>query len=113
MRTPDDQPPRALVTGASSGIGAAFARELAARGCDLVLTARRGDRLQALAHQLAMQYGVEAQVLVADLASPDACGKIVAELERRALHVDILINNAGYGVPGSFIASEWPTHKDF
>jgi len=113
MRTPDDQPPRALVTGASSGIGAAFARELAARGCDLVLTARRGDRLQALAHQLAMQYGVEAQVLVADLASPDSCGKIVAELERRALHVDILINNAGYGVPGSFIASEWPTHKDF
>ena len=104
---------RALVTGASAGIGAAFARELAVRGCDLVLTARREDRLQALAHELNMDYGVDAQVLAADLAQPDACEKIVAELERRGLHIDILINNAGYGVPGSFIASEWQTHEDF
>ncbi|MGN6312249.1 MAG: SDR family NAD(P)-dependent oxidoreductase [Rhodanobacteraceae bacterium] len=113
MRTPDDQPPRALVTGASAGIGAAFARELAVRGCNLVLTARRGDRLQALANELRMKYDVDAQVLVADLAQPDACEKIAAALAQRGLRVDILVNNAGYGVPGSFTDSEWRTHEDF
>jgi short-subunit dehydrogenase len=105
--------PRGLVTGASAGIGAAFARELAERGCDLVLTARREDRLLALANELRMKYDIDAQVLTADLAQPDACAKIVGELDRRALRVDILVNNAGYGVPGSFIANEWQTHEDF
>ncbi|HEX6613561.1 MAG TPA: SDR family oxidoreductase [Rhodanobacteraceae bacterium] len=105
--------PRALVTGASSGIGAAFARELAGRGCDLVLTARREDRLQALARELGMKYDVDAQVLVADLAQPDACAKIADALAQRGLRIDILINNAGYGVPGSFVASDWRTHEDF
>jgi len=113
MRTPDDQTPRALVTGASAGIGAAFAQALAARGCDVVLSARRADRLHALARELSMKYGVDAQVLVADLAAPDACEKIARELALRGLRVDFLVNNAGYGVPGSFTANDWRTHEDF
>lgn len=113
MRTPAGQSPRALVTGASSGIGLAFAHELAERGCDLVLTARRQERLQALARGLRANHGVDAQVLAADLAQPDACANMVAELARCNLHIDILINNAGYGVPGNFLASDWITHSDF
>ncbi|HET6905973.1 MAG TPA: SDR family oxidoreductase [Rhodanobacteraceae bacterium] len=113
MRTPDDHTPRALVTGASAGIGAAFARELAVRGCDLVLTARREDRLQALANELRMKYDVDAQVLTADLAQPGACEGIAGEIARRGLRIDILVNNAGYGVPGGFTDSEWRTHEDF
>ena len=104
---------RALVTGASSGIGAAFARELAARGCDLVLTARRADRLRALADELHAKHGVDAQVVAADLSLADAPRQIVEELARRGLHIDILINNAGYGVPGGFLDSDWQTHADF
>ncbi|HEY3521704.1 MAG TPA: SDR family oxidoreductase [Rhodanobacteraceae bacterium] len=113
MRTPDGKTPRALVTGASSGIGAAFARELAARGCDLVLTARREDRLHALADELHARHGIDAQVIAADLSRADAPIRIAGELARRGLHVDILVNNAGYGVPGDFLASDWRTHADF
>lgn len=104
---------RALVTGASAGIGAAFARELAARGCDLVLTARREDRLFALARVLHDSHGIDAQVIAADLADRDAPMLLTAELVQRDLHVDWLINNAGYGVSGSFLANDWRTHDDF
>src|SRR5690348_1476593 len=97
LESPAGVRPRALVTGASAGIGAAFARELAERGCDLVLTARREDRLQALAHELRMKYDVDAQVLAADLAQPGACERIAEALAQHGLRVDILINNAGYG----------------
>ncbi|MBS0432460.1 MAG: SDR family oxidoreductase [Proteobacteria bacterium] len=112
---PDDHAPRrrALVTGASSGIGEAFARELAARGRDLVLTARREDRLHALAEELRAKHGVDARVIAADLAQADAPVRIARELARQALHVDLLVNNAGYGVPGDFLASDWRTHEDF
>ena len=113
MRTPDGKAPRALVTGASSGIGAAFARELAGRGCDLVLTARREDRLRTLADELHARHGIDAQVIPADLARPEAPALIAAEMARRGLTIDILINNAGYGVPGDFLASDWQTHEDF
>ncbi|SRR5579883_488125 len=113
MRTPDGGRPRALVTGASSGIGEEFARQLAARGCDLVLTARREERLRALAGELHAKQGVDAQVVAADLSLADAPQQIVKELVRRGLHIDILINNAGYGVPGGFLDSDWQTHTDF
>src|SRR5262249_53931226 len=89
---------RALVTGASSGIGAVFARELARRGADLVLVARSGGKLAALADELSAEYGVAADVAVADLAKPSAATELAEALRARHLQIDILINNAGFGV---------------
>jgi uncharacterized protein len=91
-----------LVTGASSGIGAAFARALAARGQDVVLVARSGGRLEALAAELSAAHGVRAEVVVADLADPGAPDAIVAELRDRAIEIDTLVNNAGFGTHGEF-----------
>ncbi|MFE0461302.1 SDR family NAD(P)-dependent oxidoreductase [Kitasatospora sp. NPDC058965] len=95
-------PRTALITGASSGLGAEFARQLAARGHDLVLVARSADRLEQLAAELRTGHGVEAHVLVQDLAEPDAAGRIGAELTARRLEVDLLVNNAGFGTCGRF-----------
>ncbi len=92
----------ALITGASEGIGEAFARQLAALGKDLVLVARREERLRALAAELASKRGVQAQVIAADLAQPGAAAALFAETERRGLAVDLLINNAGFGKGGEF-----------
>lgn len=101
----------ALVTGASSGIGSAIARAYAARGVPLILTARRLDRLEALASGLRAQ--VDVQVISADLSDPDAPAQLVAEIERRGLAVRILVNNAGYGVPGRYLRNDWETHARF
>ncbi|GHB05876.1 SDR family NAD(P)-dependent oxidoreductase [Streptomyces termitum] len=92
----------ALVTGASSGLGAEFADQLAAQGHDLVLVARSGDRLAALAERLTSRYGVRAHVLVQDLAEPDAARRVVGRLAERGLGVDLLVNNAGFGTCGRF-----------
>lgn len=89
---------RALVTGASSGIGAVFARELASRGADLVLVARSRDKLSALAAEMNREYGVAAEVAVANLARPSAAEDLAAELSSRDLQIDILVNNAGFGL---------------
>jgi short-subunit dehydrogenase len=89
---------RALVTGASSGIGAAFARELASRGANVVLVARSHDKLTALAQELSDEFGVTADVAVADLAEPSAANRLASELSGRGLQVDILINKAGFGL---------------
>ncbi|TAL72394.1 MAG: SDR family oxidoreductase [Rhodanobacter sp.] len=105
--------PLSLVTGASSGIGAAFAEALAARGHDLVLTARRADRMHALAARLHQQYGCTPTVLPVDLSTDAAPQHLHEALLERGLHVDWLINNAGYGVPGGFIANAWPIHAQF
>jgi short-subunit dehydrogenase len=91
----------ALVTGASSGIGAALARELAARGAKLILTARRRDRLEALAAQLASQ-GTETRILVADLNDPSVPQQIYDATEGSGITLDILVNNAGLGQYGAF-----------
>lgn len=105
--------PLSLITGASAGIGAAFARALAAHGHDLVLTARRTDRLQALADDLQREHGRRCTVLTADLADPHAVEQLCQTLDQQDLMVDWLINNAGYGVPGRFDANDWQVHADF
>lgn len=93
--------PQALITGASSGIGAEFARQLAARGHDLILVARRGDRLRALAGEL----GVPCEVVEADLATDEGVGAVVERIGR-AERLECLVNNAGFGLRGKFLASE-------
>lgn len=97
--------PTALVTGASSGIGAAFARQLAATH-DLILTARRAEVLTQLAEAVG-----HATVIPADLADPLGAKALIAEIERRGLAVDLLINNAGFGVTGP-VAENDPTALD-
>jgi uncharacterized protein len=96
----------ALVTGASKGIGEVFAEHLAARGMNLVLVARSLDVLQRLAKRLSDRYGVQCVVLNADLADPDVTNWIASELERRGIQVDLLVNNAGLGLSGSFLSHE-------
>ncbi len=95
----------ALVTGASAGIGEAFAAELAEAGVNLVLTARRQDRLDSLADRLRAQYGVGVKVIVADLNLPDAPQQIFDATEGSGLAVDVLVNNAGFGEYGEFLLS--------
>jgi uncharacterized protein len=90
----------ALVTGASAGIGWALAEHLAAGGANLVLTARRVDRLQKLAAELTSKRGIEAEVFAADLTRPEAPAEIHAFTEGRRLDIQLLINNAGFGVFG-------------
>lgn len=92
----------ALVTGASAGLGMDFARALAAQGHDLILTARRRDRLDALAAELRAEYGVAVETIAADLAEPGAAARLIAEIGRRGLAVNWLVNNAGFGLSGSF-----------
>jgi len=95
----------ALVTGASAGIGAALARELARQGAKLILTARRIERLNSLAAELATE-GVETRIVVADLGDPAAAQKIYDATAGAGLDVDVLINNAGLGQYGAFHLSE-------
>lgn len=100
-----------LVTGASSGIGAALAREYARRGHPLLLTARRQDKLEDLAHELSLQ--VRCEVIAADLAEPTAPRRLFEETKHRGLDVEVLVNNAGYGLPGTFLAQPWEAHAIF
>jgi short-subunit dehydrogenase len=109
--SPALSPGYALVTGASSGIGEQIAREYARRGVPLVLTARRAERLQALAEELQAQVPVE--VVAADLADPAAPAALASELEQRGVRVRILVNNAGYGLPGRYRSSDWSDHAAF
>ncbi|HSJ45814.1 MAG TPA: SDR family oxidoreductase [Euzebyales bacterium] len=93
---------RALVTGASSGIGEAFARRLAAEGTDLVLVARGRDGLERVADHLRARHGVAVEVLATDLATPDGCAPAVDRLRDSDAVVDLLVNNAGIGTSGLF-----------
>lgn len=103
----------ALITGASSGIGLALAKEFAAHGFSLVLTARRAERLDALARTLTDTYASRVVVIPADLALPESPQVIAEEIERQGIAIDALVNNAGYGVSGLFIEQDWATHRDF
>ena len=100
----------ALITGASSGIGEAFAEVFAAHGFDLVITARREDRLRAVAERLEQRYGIRVLVIVADHSLRDTPARLCAEIASRGLTIDALVNNAGYGVPGAYVASPWERH---
>ncbi|HEX9955819.1 MAG TPA: SDR family NAD(P)-dependent oxidoreductase, partial [Fibrella sp.] len=92
----------ALITGASGGIGEAIAQKLAARNYNLVLIARNAEKLDTLCQQLANQFGIQAQSIVADLRDPLAAGAIFEETQKRRMDVDLLINNAGIGSGGEF-----------
>jgi uncharacterized protein len=100
----------ALVTGASSGIGVEFARQLAARGDDLVLVARSVDKLEKLAAELRSAYGVRAEGIGQDLTAPDAASRVAEEVAARGMTVDLLVNNAGFGTAGRF--AEIPAERD-
>jgi hypothetical protein len=99
----------ALITGASAGIGAAFADVFAAKGFDLVLTARREDKLNAVAAALRERHGRRVDVLVIDHSEPTAAERLCVELDGRGITVDALVNNAGYGVPGLYVNVSWAT----
>jgi len=92
-----------LITGASAGIGEAFARVLATRGDRLILTARREDRLRTLADELKQKHGTECVAIPLDLAASGGAAQLFAETEKRGLAVDLLINNAGFGKYGEFM----------
>lgn len=96
----------ALITGASSGIGAEFARVFAEQGHDLILVARRVDALEAVAGQVEGKYGVRATVLPADLSDPAAPGELFEAINGADLRVDILVNNAGFGLAGEFAETD-------
>jgi uncharacterized protein len=96
----------ALITGASAGIGAELAKLFAKDGHDVLLIARRRERLEALALELAAPGKVRAHVFAADLSAPGAVASVVAECERLKLEIDFLVNNAGFGTSGAFAEHE-------
>jgi uncharacterized protein len=103
----------ALITGASSGIGLAFARVFAGHGWDLIVTARRHDRLEKLCEEIRLRFGVEAHAVAADLSDPTAPATLLAAAEALGRTIDGLVNNAGYGVPDGFVGNSYETHKAF
>lgn len=105
--------PYALVTGASAGIGRAFASALAARGYNLVATARRADRLEALAEELRTRHATRTIVFAADLAEPDAPKALHDTVRAAGIDLDFLVNNAGYGIRERFLNAPWETHAHF
>ena len=102
-----------LVTGASAGIGAAFARVYASHGYDVFLTARRQERLDTLAAELRLHYGVEAFTVAADLSKPGAVDTVLSAVAAEGRDVDVLVNNAGYGLPGSYASTTWNEQQAF
>ncbi len=106
-------PRYALVTGASAGLGAEFAKQLAQKGLNLLLVARRGDRLQALAASLSQDFGVTVKTLVADLSEPNAPLLIEKYCHDNNLQIDWLINNAGVAGPDLLKDRDWPEQQAF
>ncbi len=102
-----------LITGASSGIGLGFARVYAANGWDVAVTARRGDRLNALCDEVRLRFGVEAHALPADLSDPATPENLQKSILALGRTVDGVVNNAGYGQPGGFLGNTLETHRAF
>ena len=112
MNTPPTLRKTALITGASAGIGRDYARYLAAEGYDLILTARRKTRLEEVARELSGAFGTQVTVLTADLTDPAAPTKLAADIQKKRIQVDYLVNNAGYQVPGFFDRVRWDVQRD-
>jgi uncharacterized protein len=93
----------ALITGASGGLGEAFAEQLAERGCNLVLVARSEGKLKMVAQRLEQQHQIKTVVIAADLGSPAAVERVIAEVKTRGIDIDLLINNAGFGIFERFL----------
>jgi short-subunit dehydrogenase len=104
--------PWSLVTGGSSGIGEAVARSLAARGHNLILVARDESRLKAAAASLSQSFAVSTRVVACDLARPEGVADVVRELQESGIEVDVLVNNAGFGVHGRYETSSLPQSID-
>ncbi|WP_104160180.1 SDR family oxidoreductase [Arthrobacter sp. ZGTC212] len=102
--------PTALITGATSGIGAEFARQLANRGYNLVLSARNEERLKESAGRLAAEYSVQTEYIAADLAEPEGVERVSRRLEKP--DIAMLVNNAGYGLKNSFERNELAAEMD-
>ncbi|MGA8234314.1 MAG: SDR family oxidoreductase [Candidatus Acidiferrales bacterium] len=102
----------ALVTGASAGIGLEFAKQLAAGGANLVLTARRRDRLEKIEQELASKHGITVEIVAADLAAADAPRQIFQFTHDRRIEIELLVNNAGFGVYGEFGGSDIASELD-
>lgn len=103
----------ALVTGASAGLGKEFARQLAAKGYNLILVARREDALQLVANDILADYSVEAHIVVADLCDPEAPEAIARAVESNQWTVDYLVNNAGIAGPDLLQDRDWSQQQDF
>jgi short-subunit dehydrogenase len=101
----------ALVTGATSGLGAEFARQLAARGYDLVLVARSAERLAELADELGSANGTSVDVMVADLGNREDLERVSERLSSADRPIDMLVNNAGFGVTAELLDPDWSIHK--
>jgi hypothetical protein len=99
---PSDPGTTCLITGASSGIGAEIARELASRGLGVTLVARREERLRELADELISNHGIDAEIVSADVSSERSRNRLFNEIEQRGLTVEVLVNNAGFGSGGRF-----------
>lgn len=93
----------ALITGASSGIGLAFAHTFAQKGNNVILVARSGEKLKALAQELTNRYSINAEVIVKDLVKPESASEILSEVKSKGWYVKYLVNNAGLGVGGKFL----------
>lgn len=102
-----------LITGASSGIGAEFARQYAALGWDVALTARRTERMEALAETLRTDHAIKTYIIARDLSKVNAPDKIIDAITAEGRHIDALVNNAGYGLPGTFFNTEWRDQAAF
>jgi len=103
----------ALITGASAGLGAEFARQLAAENYDLILVARRGDRLRQLADELQQGHGISCHVIESDLSDPLAPQALFTEVGSRGLQVDYLVNNAGIAGPDLLEDRDWAEQQNF
>tara|TARA_R110002074_G_scaffold20131_7_gene64050 strand:+ start:804 stop:1619 length:816 start_codon:yes stop_codon:yes gene_type:complete len=112
-RKPMTRKRTALITGASAGLGEEFARQLAAQGYDLVLVARRRDRLQALAAELAQAHGCTTLVEVADLSDPAAPDALYNSLSAQGIEIDYLVNNAGIAGSDLLQDRDWADHQAF